>query len=603
MKKEFGKKNGRTHSGRKTGKTGIRNHSNNRRRDDSPDSRSGSGNSGQRERRFSGAARTPGGPGKHASSESKERRSADSAGREYGRTREGRSYRKEGGSSDRRTGSFSGGKRSYGKPAQGERRSSGIAGHSGSRKSRGSHDSKERRSSEGTAREYGRTGEGRSYRKESGSSDRRTGSFTGGKRSFGKSGQGERKFSGIARPSGGRRRFADNSGRESGRSGEGRDHGKGSGSSDRRTGSFTGGKRSFGKSGQGERKFSGIARPSGGQRRQGSNDLRGRRFTDDGGSEFGKTSERTGFRKKTGDGRSFGTKHNAGTGRKFEKGGKSPAKRVRKDSNERRRAAPKNPAPAPVSLQTGIRLNKFIAESGLGSRRTVDEMIGEGRVDINGITVKTLGVRIDPEKDKVTVDGETVRKPTRKVYILLNKPKGIITSVSDEKNRTTVIDILNIKDRVFPVGRLDYDTSGLLLLTNDGELANLLMHPSGEIRKTYHAKLSKPLEEKHRIRLSEGVFLEGKRTAECEITYLKKNSRLDVLVTIHEGRNRQVRKIFESYGYFVRELERTSYAGIEAGNLKPGEWRMLDKTELETLYKMTGLSAGTGETGAKENSE
>ena len=230
-------------------------------------------------------------------------------------------------------------------------------------------------------------------------------------------------------------------------------------------------------------------------------------------------------------------------------------------------------------------------------------MIAEGRVDVNGVTVSTLGIRIDPEKDKVTVDGETIRKPSRKVYVLLNKPKGIITSVSDEKNRTTVIDILNIKDRVFPVGRLDYDTSGLLLLTNDGELANLLMHPSGEIRKTYHAKLSKPLEEKHRLKLSEGVFLEGKRTAECEITYLKKNSRLDVLVTIHEGRNRQVRKIFESYGYFVRELERTVYAGIETGNLKPGEWRMLDKSEVESLYKMTGLRENAGSSSAKDNSE
>ncbi len=566
---------------------------------------------GQGGRKFSGTSKPRRTDGRTDKDDRRPRQ--DSSG-EFFRTREGSDYKREGRSGDRRTGSFAGGKRNYGKSGQGERKFSGAARSPGSQRRHASNDLKGRRFADDTGREFGKTREGSDYKREGRSGDRRTGSFAGGKRNYGKSGQGERKFSGAARSPGSQRRhasndlkgrrFADDTGREFGKTREGSDYKREGRSGDRRTGSFAGGKRTYGKTGPGERKFSGVARSPGSQRKP---DSKGRRFADDAGRESGRTRERSGIRseggRKPGEGRSSGFQRYSGAGRNFGKLGKSPAGRVRNERVSKRSAAPKRSAPVPVSSQTGIRLNKFIAESGLGSRRTVDEMIAEGRVDVNGVTVSTLGIRIDPEKDKVTVDGETIRKPSRKVYILLNKPKGIITSVSDEKNRTTVIDILNIKDRVFPVGRLDYDTSGLLLLTNDGELANLLMHPSGEIRKTYHAKLSKPLEEKHRLKLSEGVFLEGKRTAECEITYLKKNSRLDVLVTIHEGRNRQVRKIFESYGYFVRELERTVYAGIETGNLKPGEWRMLDKSEVESLYKMTGLRENAGSSSAKDNSE
>ncbi|MBK8551916.1 MAG: rRNA pseudouridine synthase [Ignavibacteria bacterium] len=234
-----------------------------------------------------------------------------------------------------------------------------------------------------------------------------------------------------------------------------------------------------------------------------------------------------------------------------------------------------------------VRLNKFIASNGVSSRRKVDELITQGRVTVNGDTVVELGFKVNPETDKVQVDGENIRVSTKKIYLILNKPNGVITSVSDEKHRTTVIDLIKSKDKIFPVGRLDYNTTGLLLLTNDGELANKLMHPKGEIYKTYFVKLSKPLEEKHRLKLTEGIKLEGKETAPSKIRYPKKNNNYqDLYISIYEGRNRQVRNMFEHYGYFVRELERTEYAGLKIGDLRQGEWRKLTPEEITKLNEL-----------------
>ena len=238
-------------------------------------------------------------------------------------------------------------------------------------------------------------------------------------------------------------------------------------------------------------------------------------------------------------------------------------------------------------MDNNIRLNKFIASNGILSRRKIDELILQGRVSVNGNEITELGFKIDPEKDKITVDGEIVRTNTKKIYIILNKPQGVITSVSDDKKRTTVIDILGLNEKVFPVGRLDYNTTGLLLLTNDGELANKLMHPKSEIYKTYFVKLSKPLEEKHRIKLTEGIKLEGKETAPSKIRYPKKNNNYqDLFISIYEGRNRQVRNMFEHYGYFVRELERVEYAGLNMEDLRSGEWRKLTPDEVKKLYEI-----------------
>ncbi len=234
-----------------------------------------------------------------------------------------------------------------------------------------------------------------------------------------------------------------------------------------------------------------------------------------------------------------------------------------------------------------VRLNKFIASNGISSRRKIDEFIAQGRVTVNGNTVAELGYKINPETDKIQLDGENIRASTKKIYIILNKPAGIITSVSDEKKRTTVIDLLNLNEKVFPVGRLDYNTTGLLLLTNDGELAHKLMHPKGEVYKTYFVKLSKPLEEKHRLKLTEGIKLEGKDTAPSKIRYPKKNNNYqDLFISIYEGRNRQVRNMFEHYGYFVRELERVEYAGLKIDNLRSGEWRKLTSEEVTKLQEL-----------------
>lgn len=234
-------------------------------------------------------------------------------------------------------------------------------------------------------------------------------------------------------------------------------------------------------------------------------------------------------------------------------------------------------------MENFVRLNKFIASNGYYSRRKIDELIEQGRVTVNGKTIFELGYKIDPENDRIKLDGESIRTSTKKIYIILNKPKGVITSVSDDKHRETVIDLIKIKEKIFPVGRLDYNTTGLLLLTNDGELANKLMHPKSEIYKTYFVKLSKPLEEKHRLKLTGGIKLEGRKTSPCKIRFAKKNNFQELYISIYEGRNRQVRNMFEHYGYFVRDLERVEYAGLKITGLKEGQWRKLSTEELEKL--------------------
>jgi len=229
------------------------------------------------------------------------------------------------------------------------------------------------------------------------------------------------------------------------------------------------------------------------------------------------------------------------------------------------------------------RLNKFIAANGFSSRRKIDEFIEQGRVTVNGKTIFDLGHKIDTEKDKVEVDGERIKPVSKKVYIMMNKPDGVVTTVSDDKHRTTVIDLLNLKTKIFPVGRLDYHTTGLLILTNDGDFANKLMNPEFKVYKTYIAKLSRPLDPKHRLALEKGVKLEGRYTLPSKISFLNEKDFTKVSITICEGKNRQVRKMFEHFGYFVNSLHRSEYGGLKLGNLKSGEWRKLTKEETEVL--------------------
>lgn len=243
-------------------------------------------------------------------------------------------------------------------------------------------------------------------------------------------------------------------------------------------------------------------------------------------------------------------------------------------------------------MESSVRLNKFIASNGLLSRRKIDELIEQGRVTVNKKTVTELGYKINPEADKVFVDGEHIKPDTKKIYIMLYKPHGVITSVSDEKKRTTVIDLIKINQKIFPVGRLDYSTSGLLLLTNDGGLANKLMNPKSRVYKTYYAELSRPLEEKHRLKLSGGIKIEGVMTAPSIIKFPKTNDYLRLTISIHEGRNRQIHNMFEHFGYFVRVLRRIEYAGLNLGGLKEGEWRYLTSEEISSLIKIVKDTPG-----------
>jgi pseudouridine synthase len=230
-----------------------------------------------------------------------------------------------------------------------------------------------------------------------------------------------------------------------------------------------------------------------------------------------------------------------------------------------------------------VRINKFIAMHSDIARRTVDEFILQGRVTINGVSITQPGFKVDPSKDKVSVDGEPIKISTKKIYVILNKPVNIISSVSDEKRRKTVVDIINLKERIFPVGRLDFDTTGLILLTNDGDFANKIMHPKYKVDKTYIVQISRPLEERHKIKLMKGIKIEGIRTGPCEIAFPKRNDFSTVSITIHEGRNRQVRNMFEHYGYFVRSLHRSSYGPLTLAGLKSGEWRYLTAKEISSL--------------------
>ena len=236
-------------------------------------------------------------------------------------------------------------------------------------------------------------------------------------------------------------------------------------------------------------------------------------------------------------------------------------------------------------IENKVRLNKFIANNGDISRRTADEYIQQGRVTVNNITVDFPSYEVNPDKDKVKVDGEPIKVRTEDVYIALNKPINVVSTVSDENRRTTVIDLVNIKRKIYPIGRLDYKTTGLILLTNDGELADALMHPKHNIDKTYLVKLSKPLEEKHRLLLEKGIMLDGKRTKPAVIKFASRHGFDKLYITIHEGRNRQVRKMFERFGYFVDKLQRTQFGPIKLGSLESGKWRYLTPEEVKYLFQ------------------
>ena len=231
------------------------------------------------------------------------------------------------------------------------------------------------------------------------------------------------------------------------------------------------------------------------------------------------------------------------------------------------------------------RLQKYIASSGYASRRKAEELIKNNHVTVNGNLVNTLGTKVN-DNDIVAIDGITLVKNNIKEYYLLNKPREVICSVKDEVGRKTVVDLINTKERICPVGRLDYDTTGLIILTNDGEFANMLMHPKNKIYKTYIAKIDGILNEDNFKNLRKGLMIEGRKllidhVKIREIDKLKNTSLVEV--TIHEGRNHIIKKLFEKLGYDVKKLTRISIGNISLGNLKSGEYRKLTNNEVKNI--------------------
>lgn len=233
-----------------------------------------------------------------------------------------------------------------------------------------------------------------------------------------------------------------------------------------------------------------------------------------------------------------------------------------------------------------MRLQKFMAQCGVASRRASEEIISQGRVMVNGELVDYMGCEVDPDADLVEVDGERIKPEAKKYYIMLNKPKGYVTTVNDEFDRATVMELVkDVHARIYPVGRLDYDTEGLLLLTNDGDFANKLTHPSNETEKGYIARIDASLDRDALKSLREGVTLDdGSLTAPARVEIMKVLKHgCEVKVTIHEGKNRQVRRMFEAVGANVYSLKRISIGNLTLGNLPEGKWRHLNDAEKNRL--------------------
>jgi len=234
-----------------------------------------------------------------------------------------------------------------------------------------------------------------------------------------------------------------------------------------------------------------------------------------------------------------------------------------------------------------MRLNKYIASAGVCSRRKADELIANGNVKINGVVIREMGAQVE-EGDVVSVNGTEIKADAAKVYVAVNKPMGYITSMDDDKDRQTVADLVaDIPERLFPVGRLDYNTTGLLIMTNDGALTYALTHPKHEVSKTYVATVAGVLSNARLARLRKGVDIGGFVTSPAQVRVLRQNPRSAVVeISIHEGKNRQVRKMFAAVGNKVQSLERVAIGDIRLGRLLPGHYRKLTKAEIEYLKSL-----------------
>ena len=235
-----------------------------------------------------------------------------------------------------------------------------------------------------------------------------------------------------------------------------------------------------------------------------------------------------------------------------------------------------------------MRIAKFLAAAGVASRRKCEEIILEGNVKVNGKTVEELGRQVDPERDDIRVNRKKIELKQEKIYIMFNKPVGCVCTCEDDRGRTTVLDyIKGIDERIYPVGRLDFTTEGLLILTNDGDLAFRLTHPSNEVNKRYLAIVDSEITSDDVRKLEKGVFIDGGKTAPAKVKLLKVSpTRTELTIIIHEGRNRQVRRMFEAIGKNVVFLKRISVGDMNLGDLKKGEYRFLTKEEIGYLKQL-----------------
>jgi pseudouridine synthase len=236
------------------------------------------------------------------------------------------------------------------------------------------------------------------------------------------------------------------------------------------------------------------------------------------------------------------------------------------------------------------RLQKILSQAGVASRRASEQLLLDGRVTVNGVVIRELGSKADAATDDIRVDGRRIRRPGRHRYILLNKPRGYVTTRSDPQKRPTVIDLLTgVRDYVYPVGRLDFDSEGLLILTNDGDLAARLTHPRHGVPRTYEARVLGVPDDHDLQRLSRGIVIEGRRTQPAEIHLVDpRDERATLRITVREGRNRQVRKMCDAIGHPVVQLRRISIGPIRDPRLRSGQWRELTEAEVRRLREISG---------------
>lgn len=231
-----------------------------------------------------------------------------------------------------------------------------------------------------------------------------------------------------------------------------------------------------------------------------------------------------------------------------------------------------------------MRLNKFLSNSGVASRRKCDELISQGKVFVNGKVVSELGLQINEKKDKVMVEGKQIKLPSSFVYIKLNKPKGYACTAHDEKGRKTIYELIDTDERLFSIGRLDYDTEGLILLTNDGDFANKVAHPKYAIEKEYRVTVEGQIKESELAVLRKGVVIDGERMPSAKVEFLSADDKFTKLsVVIDEGQNRQIRRMFEAIGKSIRLLKRVRIGRVRLGGLKRGDYRDLTEDELNSL--------------------